>query len=310
MNRHLLLATDGSTFARKALQYLAVLFQNREDIEITVLTVAPGAPSYLASPNPAIEEITRQERVEKIERQNFIKAQGIVEEALATLEKAGFPRERLHSKVQIKQGDLAHHILREAHIGKYDAVVVGRRGLGRLASAWMGSVSQKLVEYGKGLPIWVIAGKEWNKRFLVAIEIGKPGLKVVDHLSFILSRDPEVEIVLFHVLTGFFPETRERDLEGIQELLLEAQKGEAASFFKEVQEMLSAEGLDPARISVKIKTSAFGPAGAIIKEARDGGYGTVVVGRRGRGGFKELLLGSVSSKVLSHLNQRTIWVVG
>ncbi len=310
MNRHFLLATDGSPFAKKAVAYLAALFALVPDVEITVLAVAPGAPSHLNYPNPALNEIIRQERLEKIEEENLAKAQEIVQDTIAALKRAGWDEDRLHPKVQIKRGDLAYMILREARLGRYDAVILGRRGLGRLASAWMGSVSQKVVTYGQNLPVWIVSGKQWTPRILVAVDLGEPGLRVVDHVGFILARHPSAEIVLFHVVSGLIPQAKEGNLEEFELVFQKKVREEAQKFFQEAQKILLEAGIDPKQVRLKIKTSAFGPAGAIIKEARDGDYGTVVVGRRGLGGFKELLLGSVSAKVLSHLHQRSVWIVG
>ncbi len=309
MNRHVLLTTDGSPYAKKAIDYLATAFSGRKDFEITVLSVALAPPSYLMRPVPGLSEIEREEKLEKLQAENFARANRYVEEAIEHLRQRGFPPERLHTKVTFQRGDIATTIIHEARAGKFDATVAGRRGLGRLSSAWMGSVTQKLVEYGKNLPVWVVDGEKWNKRFLVAVDLGEAGFKVLDHVSFVLAEDPEVQIELLYVLGALFPQEFEENLEDIQKVLIKKEEEEAAAFFEEARKMF-AEGFSADQIKVKIKTSPFGAAGAIIEEAREGNFGTVVVGRRGRGGFKELLLGSVSSKVLFGLNDRTVWVVG
>jgi nucleotide-binding universal stress UspA family protein len=42
---------------------------------------------------------------------------------------------------------------------------------------------------------------------------------------------------------------------------------------------------------------------------KNGGYKTVVMGRRGRSALKEFLLGSVSSKVVHHVEDCAVWIV-
>ncbi len=308
MRKHILLATDGSPYTQKATSYLASVFLGRE-IEITVLSVAQAPPSYLMRPIPGLNEIEREEKLERFLTESLKRAQNAVNQAIEQLKRKGFPEDSLHPKVISSHGDIAYSLLHAAREGNFDALVAGRRGLGRLSSAWLGSVTQKMVEYGKNVPVWVIDGQKWNKRFLVAVDLGEPGLKVLDHVIFMLAEDPAVEVEIFHVLTGLFPSEEEKPLEEVEKFLIKKEEEEAAAFFAEAQKMFDEEGFK-GNIRVKIKASPFGAAGSILKEAEEGNFGTVVVGRRGRGGFKELLLGSVSSKVLFNLKDRAIWVVG
>lgn len=310
MNRHVLLATDGSPHAQSAAKYLVQLFAQREDFEVTVVSVAEPPPSYLFRPVPGLSEIEREEKLEKIQAQNLSQAQRCVEETRRLLLEGGLAEEKVHTKVALSRGDVAQTLLQEAREGLFDALVTGRRGLGRLASAWMGSVSQRLVEYGQGVPVWVVDGARWSKRFLVAVDLGEPGLTLVDHVFFILSGDPEAEVTLLHVISSFLPGEAEEGLEDVQELLLKQEEEEAARFFAQVEDMLRESALSKDQVRVKIRKEPFGAAGAILDEAKEGGYGTVVLGRRGRGGFKGLLLGSVASKVLFNLDQQAIGVVG
>lgn len=53
-------------------------------------------------------------------------------------------------------------------------------------------------------------------------------------------------------------------------------------------------------IESEMKIDHGDPADAILTEARDGHYGVIVTGTRGRGPVARLLLGSVSHKVAEH----------
>ncbi len=52
-----------------------------------------------------------------------------------------------------------------------------------------------------------------------------------------------------------------------------------------------------------------GPAADLLEEMARGGYGTVIMGRRGQGGLRRLLLGSVSAAVLRGLASQTLILV-
>lgn len=47
----------------------------------------------------------------------------------------------------------------------------------------------------------------------------------------------------------------------------------------------------------------------ILRSMEDGGYGTIVLGRRGLSKAEEFLFGSVSSRIVHHARGCTVWVV-
>ena len=79
--------------------------------------------------------------------------------------------------------------------------------------------------------------------------------------------------------------------------------------FDEAKGVLTGSGFDPERISTKIITGARSRAAAIVQEARDGGYGTIVVGRRGLSRVRDFLMGRVSNKLISLAKNQAVWVV-
>jgi nucleotide-binding universal stress UspA family protein len=68
-------------------------------------------------------------------------------------------------------------------------------------------------------------------------------------------------------------------------------------------------GLDRDRVTTKVVTGAPSRAKAIVVEAKAGGYGTIVVGRRGLSRVEEFFMGRISSKVIQLAKEMAVWVV-
>ncbi|GBC60589.1 NADH:flavin oxidoreductase [Desulfonema ishimotonii] len=63
------------------------------------------------------------------------------------------------------------------------------------------------------------------------------------------------------------------------------------------------------RLPLTLVPSSGDVAADILKVVRDGGYGTLVMGKRGFTGLKRWLMGSVSAKVMQGLEHQTLFVV-
>jgi nucleotide-binding universal stress UspA family protein len=130
--KHILVATDGSEDAGRAIDFAADLVKACGG-RLTVLTVGGN--------------------VSRDELGQLARAEGGIAEALDLLAnrvllEAG-PRARRGGasevRTQIAWGDPAQAIIDAARREHADAIVLGRRGRGRLAGLLLGSVSQKLV---------------------------------------------------------------------------------------------------------------------------------------------------------------------
>jgi nucleotide-binding universal stress UspA family protein len=153
------------------------------------------------------------------------------------------------------------------------------------------------------------------RNILIAVEDSEHSLEAVRYVGRILPAE-ELGITLFHVLNPV-PECF-YDLElapsfgsqvaGYHTWQAE-QKRMIQDFMDRARDLLFDLGRPRKAISVLIQERETGVARDIAKKAREG-FDTLVVGRRGMSEVRDLILGSIAHKLVTYLNQTTVWVVG
>ena len=86
-------------------------------------------------------------------------------------------------------------------------------------------------------------------------------------------------------------------------------KKEMESKFETYRKYLIHSGFKENSIKIKIIKDASSRAAAIAGEAMVGGYGTIVLGRRGISKIFEFSMGRVTDKVIQLAQDRAVWVV-
>jgi nucleotide-binding universal stress UspA family protein len=121
-----------------------------------------------------------------------------------------------------------------------------------------------------------------------------------------------MEVTIYHVVTPLV--TREMML--MWEGLIDLESTIAQRLREDAEEMLSqaktylVERDVPAfAITTHLETKATDVARAILEEARTGGYGSIMIGRRGLSRTERFLFGSVSNKVVQQAQGMAVWVV-
>ena len=131
MFERILLAVDGSEHALHAAQKAAELARLLKPKELRIVVVYDTIPMYLGEPNMQMAITSRKGEAESI-LEKAVQAVGEV------------PCE-VHTG--IIEGSPAESIIEVANTRKSDLIVMGSRGLGRLAGLVLGSTSQKVVAH-------------------------------------------------------------------------------------------------------------------------------------------------------------------
>ncbi|MBU1713140.1 MAG: universal stress protein, partial [Proteobacteria bacterium] len=212
-------------------------------------------------------------------------------------------------KIQTRKTGIARDILHEAETGEYKMIVVGRTGTSKFKDLVLGSVANKLIGNLVDIPLVVVGGKPNPNKFIIAFDGSKASMRSVSNVAAMLN-NADSEIMICHVIRSIGIEMMASSEFSFPEFdWTETCVRKIEPVIEEAKRKLVSAGLDPAKISGKILTEKPSRAGGIIAEAKAGGFGTIVVGRRGLSSVEEFFIGRVSRKVLHMAKKMAVWVV-
>ena len=156
-------------------------------------------------------------------------------------------------------------------------------------------------------------------KILVALDASEGAWRAVEYVARTFGPTPGVEVTLLNILTGLPPAfwddghiLQDKEREARQRLVAQWQVDQEKNWqglVAKAKETLVAAGIPAAAVAGKFKTKYFDVAEDIINEAVSAACSTVVMGRRGLGKAKSLLLGSVTSKVVQNARGCTVTIV-
>ncbi|MCS6907892.1 MAG: universal stress protein [Anaerolineales bacterium] len=147
---HVLLANDGSEYGWKAVDYLCS-FPLPQGVRLSALHVLPPLyPEDYATaawgmgkgPLPVISAARTATTLQKSEEEEA--GERVLVRTLELLKQGGYKTESF-----LRRGDAATEILQFAKEKQVDLIVAGSRGLSPVSAWLLGSVSRKLIHYGK-----------------------------------------------------------------------------------------------------------------------------------------------------------------
>jgi nucleotide-binding universal stress UspA family protein len=307
--RKILLAVDGSNQSLEAVRYASQLLPSQQT-EIVLFHVFCNVPEFFY--DMAEERQFRQDLATVIgsEIQLRESINQFMTEARQILVDAGFLPEGITTDIHEKESGIARDIVVESVKG-YDAVMAGRNGINKINDLVIGSVANKLLEKLFHVSVCVVGGKPLPRKVLLGLDDSENAMRALDYVGNLLGGSSH-EVTLCHVLRGF--SVLEPRFGRVANLMLEKEwleegKLVARSVFDEATTGLTNAGFDPKQVTTKLISGADSRSGAIIQEAKEGGYGTIVVGRRGASKVDDFSMGRVSNKVIQMASEQAVWVV-
>ncbi|HFC96986.1 MAG TPA: hypothetical protein ENJ40_00820 [Thermosulfurimonas dismutans] len=200
----------------------------------------------------------------------------------------------------ILRGHPPRELVLWAHREGIKAEIIARRARSHLAELVLGSCTHALLHRPGEHSTYVVGRLFAEKahcrdpRFLVCLDGSPYARKALEEAAGLgLLWEPR-EIVLLYVV----------EILSVLEKKIRSEQAEAV--LAEAEQFLRDLGL---RTRILTKRVSGDPAEEIVREAEAGGYDLVFLGRRGMGYLKEVLVGSVSERVIHRVVSPTVVVV-
>ena len=283
MERHLLVTVSEKHDNLFGVRFLGNFFEQKEAMKITLLYLTPKPPGRFEAD---VETELRTKKSEAVGR----KALNAAKKELLRL---GFGDEQVFTRLRARRLSKVNEIIQEGAEGRYDAVVLGRRGLSRLEQTFDESVTGTLFEQEWGFPLWICRNFDADRKNVLACVDGSDAShRMLDHVGFILGQARHQQVTLLTI----------------------SKKGQvgdksADEILNRSKEMVLASHVDAERVHFKVIPEA--DAGkAILNEARVEHFAAVAVGRTGKtmGFFKKIFVGSVSRTLFQELEGASLWL--
>jgi len=313
MGKRILVAIDGSPASMVAVEYIGAFFAKKTGVKIDLIHVLSEIPPLFLEPGESMDEMLQlQGFSENVLRENRCRAASMMEEASAILAGAGMDSANTRTLIEERSSGVARDILRLEQEGAYDAIVLGRHGVGVVEEFFMGSITNKVLHHAKGLPLCVVHGKNEARKLLITVDMSPNSKRVLDLAGWLVAEAGPTEVTILYVLAPLIAKEMASLWTGLTEMEATIERrlvDDAEEMLSQAETYLIELGVPSFAIKSHLETGTTDVTGAILQKAREGGYGSVIVGRRGISRTKRFLFGSVSNKIVQQARDMAVWVV-
>ena len=284
----ILLATDGSPEAERALEMAATLSE-RLGAELHLVSVEP-MPDPLSWPEA---RIMSPELREDIRERAEDAARKLLEGQVEKVEERGLEVSEVHAVA----GRPDTEIVRVAEEIGAGLVVLGSRGLGPVRRAVMGSVSLSVVHHSHGSVLVVRGdGGDFPGPILLAVDGSEQARVAAEAAAEISASTGSGLHVVFVMPAADHLYGHHLYSRNLKESVREQAEDDVRTFLDEQVGQLEQHGGKVENTHMVVGR----PDAEIVKLAEELGAGLTVVGSRGLGGVRRALVGSVSGSVVRH----------
>jgi len=308
MGKKILVAVGDCIYSKYAVKYAARISSAAKNVTYTLFNLQPLVPRIFSAAAEKHSEVKTE--VDTLIRENAKAAKCVVDEFKDLMVREGISEKRVETVTEPVQLGVAKDILKWAEQGRYDAIVVARKGLTPSRDFFIGTTAAKVIEHALKIPVWVAAEEKISMKIMLAVDGSENSLRVVDHLIDMVEAHPDLRVTLFHVLPHlryYYSLVFETENPHLQDILQREDKLRIEHFYEIAHERFKTAGLKKTQIKIKTSKQGFDISTSILGEARTGQYSTVVVGRRGE--REAFFTGRIAMRLVQKVTDQALWVV-
>jgi len=158
------------------------------------------------------------------------------------------------------------------------------------------------------LPLILVGRKPPGNKILLGFDGSEGARRAVDFVGRTMGGS-NFRAKLVYVMRG-----KENDDPEIQRLYSPAKyvqktlKGMTTDLETAAKQLVALD-FKPHQVSTELISGVTSRARAIVAEAKQNGYGTIVMGRRGHSRVRDFFIGRVTNKVIHLARDRTVWII-
>ncbi|MDY6837723.1 MAG: universal stress protein [Thermodesulfobacteriota bacterium] len=308
MGRKILVAVGDCTYSKQAVRYAAKVCAAQKETTYTLFHLQALVPAIFS--DAAETEPDMKAHINAMVKENAEIGACTAGALKDIMLREGIPEHRIEVIARPMQVGLAIDIIKKAEQGRYDAIVLARRGLTPSRDFFIGTTAAKVVEHALRTPVWVISGETISMKIMLAVDGSKNSLRDVDHLIDMVGTHPDLKVTLFHVqpcLSHYYSIDFQKKNPALQKILERQDKRRMERFYEKAYQRFEAVGLKKDQIETKTRLRSYDISTTIIEEAKTGDYSTVVVGRRGeRDAF---FTGRIAMRLVQKTTDQALWII-
>ena len=305
----IVIPVDGSENSLISLAYTNLMFGPKHKLNVTVLHVLQSLPPVLIEESSKDDKIVEQ--IQSLKKKNIGLAERLLTDAKNKLVKMGFDEQAVETVSQERRVGIARDICNWAENNRADAVIISTRGRSKLAAFFLGETANKVLEYSRRCPVWMVKGSVEKKHAILAIDNSKNALRAVDHAGFMLS-GTDVNVTVFHTkrdLKRFLPTELADEFPELQKFWQRKAGKVMLPFIQKAKDMLLEAGLREGQITTKLVEGSRSTAADILEEMKRSKSGTLFIGLHGYSNLADFAMGSVTRKVLNQAEDMAVCIV-